>query len=176
MRVSSKTLCELRCHHHHRSCTIHGPHNALCSLQQNQWQPWQHLAPPWPAINTYNETSASSHNTTMGARVIFTRRAILHHTDPCETAETTTTTRHHHHCNGEREWARTAAEAIATTAKTKQTLWLRFFQTRGRKQTIWPRVITEAKRRCLLASPQYASVLKPRQNHESNRGQKRSLH
>ena len=35
---------------------------------------------------------------------------------------------------------------------------------------------TEAKRGCLLGSPQYVSVLKLRQNHESNRGQKPSLH
>jgi len=34
----------------------------------------------------------------------------------------------------------------------------------------------QGQKKCLLASPQYASVLKPRQNHENNRGQKPSLH
>jgi len=32
------------------------------------------------------------------------------------------------------------------------------------------------QKKCLLASPQYASVLKLRQNHENNRGQKPLLH
>jgi len=44
------------------------------------------------------------------------------------------------------------------------------------KSAFTPRVITEAKRHPLLVSPQYASVLKPRQNAEHNRGQKPLLH
>jgi len=44
------------------------------------------------------------------------------------------------------------------------------------KSVFTPRVITEAKRYPLLASPQYVSVLKPRQNAKNNRSQKPLLH
>ena len=43
------------------------------------------------------------------------------------------------------------------------------------KKAFMPR-FNRGQKRCLLASPQYASVLKPKQNHENNRDQKPSLH
>jgi len=50
--------------------------------------------------------------------------------------------------------------------KEKTTQWSRVPLQPRKKATLWPRVITEANRPPLLASPQYASVLKPRQNYE----------
>jgi len=58
----------------------------------------------------------------------------------------------------------------------KPPLWLRFIYKWGIKARLWPRVITEAKRHPLLASAQYALVLKPRQNDENNRGKKPLLY
>jgi len=41
---------------------------------------------------------------------------------------------------------------------------------------LWLRLTPEAKSHLLFTSPQYASVLKPRQNNKNNRGQKPLLH
>jgi len=53
--------------------------------------------------------------------------------------------------------------------KKKTTLWPRVPLQLRQKMTLWPRVITEATKFPLLASPQYVSVLKSRQNYENNR-------
>jgi len=52
--------------------------------------------------------------------------------------------------------------------KKKTTLWPRVPLQPRQKMTFWPRVITGAKRPSFLTSPQYASVLKSRQNYENN--------
>jgi len=55
-------------------------------------------------------------------------------------------------------------------------LWLRVLGNRGRKVPPMASVDTRGQKPPFFASPQYASVLEPRQNIKNNRGQKPLLH
>jgi len=54
-------------------------------------------------------------------------------------------------------------------------LWPRFLRYPRQKKRFMAPVNTRGQKSYLLASPQYASVLKPRQNNKNNRGQKSYL-
>jgi len=55
-------------------------------------------------------------------------------------------------------------------------LWPRFLRYPRQKKRFMVSVNTRGQKSYLLASPQYASVLKSRQNNKNNQGQKRLLH